>query len=240
MSSSDASRHELVFSPHESFPLPPSRPYAPPPNGHRPTPTRTAKRACLPATKTLNFQASTHAAQAEHWRSVPYGLPISNMHYYCLDRQLQPLPMGVSGELYIGGVGVARGYFGRPVLTAERFLPDPFAAEAGWPSLKMYWTGDWVRWVMVNGARQLEFLGREDLQVKIRGYRIELGEVETALRAMPGIGAAVAGIRKWGDSDDGAQLIVVLECEQGTAANLAAEELRGALATSLPPYMYRT
>ncbi len=111
------------------------------------------------------------------WKSIPYGEPMWNQRAYVLDEELQPLPAGVPGELYLGGVGVGRGYHERPELTAERFLPDPFVDE---PDARMYRTGDLARW-MSDG--NLELLGRMDNQIKIRGYRIELGEIEVSLCA---------------------------------------------------------
>ncbi len=112
--------------------------------------------------------------------------PDPNARAYVLDRALQPVPVGVPGELFIGGPGVARGYLGRPDLTAERFLPDPFH---GGPDARLYRTGDRVRW---RNDGQLQYLGRLDRQVKLRGYRIELGEIEQVMLEHPGVAAAAA------------------------------------------------
>ncbi len=120
--------------------------------------------------------------------SVPIGRPIANTEVYVLDDRLQPVPIGVPGELYIGGEGLARGYLNQPALTAERFIPHPFRSGA-----RLYRTGDWVRYLP---DANLEFLGRRDQQVKVRGFRVELGEVEAALRGYPDIHEAVATVRE--------------------------------------------
>ncbi|RKH35462.1 amino acid adenylation domain-containing protein [Corallococcus praedator] len=118
------------------------------------------------------------------------GRPIANMRAYVLDARGQPVPPGIPGELYLGGPGVARGYLGRPELTAERFGPDPFSGESG---ARLYRTGDRVRY---REDGRLEYLGRTDFQVKLRGFRIELGEVEATLRQYPGVRDAVAIVRE--------------------------------------------
>ncbi|WP_313303013.1 non-ribosomal peptide synthetase, partial [Pseudomonas sp.] len=146
------------------------------------------------------------------------GQPIANTRVYVLDQGLQPVPVGVEGELYIGGVQVARGYFNRPELSAERFLDDPFN-----PGGRMYRSGDLVRW---NGDGSLDYLGRNDDQVKIRGVRVELGEIEAALAAQPGIADAVVLVHD--------QRLLAWYTE---SAPLDPEQLRQALQARLPAHM---
>lgn len=121
---------------------------------------------------------------------VPIGTPIENMRTYILDTNLNPLPIGIPGELYIAGVGLARGYLNRPDLTAERFVPDPYSET---PGERMYRTGDLVRLVK-NG--QLEFLDRVDEQIKIRGYRVELGEIENVIESSAMVKDAVVTAKR--------------------------------------------
>jgi amino acid adenylation domain-containing protein len=157
------------------------------------------------------------------YRSI--GRPISNTRIYILDPHGEPLPIGVTGELYIGGVGVARGYLNRPELTAERFLPDPFS---GAPDARMYRTGDLGRWLPDGN---IEFLGRNDHQVKIRGFRIELGEIEARLEKHPGVRQAVVLARE--DSPGEKRLVAYYAGEDG----IGAEDLRAHLSKALPEYM---
>ena len=145
----------------------------------------------------LNLYGPSEDTTYSTWKQVDRGLgeptigrPVDATRAYVLDARLQPVPKGVPGELCLAGIGLARGYLGRAGLTAERFLPDPFAAQ---PGGRMYRTGDRVRW---RGEGDLELLGRLDHQVKVRGYRIELGEIEAALLACEGVEEAVAAVRE--------------------------------------------
>src|SRR5207302_11186474 len=126
----------------------------------------------------------------ENRAAIPIGTPIANVQAYVLDSHLELSPVGVVGELYIGGVGVGRGYHRRPELTAERFIPDPFSSQ---PGARMYKTGDLVRYLP---DRSIEFLGRNDHPVKVRGFRIELGEIEAALARHPSVSQAVVIARR--------------------------------------------
>nr|QLY89263.1 pseudodesmin synthetase [Pseudomonas sp.] len=163
------------------------------------------------------------SGRVEVGQPLHIGKPMANARVYLLDEQLQPVPAGVAGELYVGGAGVARGYLNRPQLTAERFLNDPFSAD---PQARLYRTGDLARW-LADGS--LEYLGRNDDQVKVRGMRVELGEIEAALASHEALREAVVLVR------DG-RLIAWFSAERP----LAVEELRGHLQGRLPEYMLPT
>ncbi|MCX4092842.1 non-ribosomal peptide synthetase [Nocardia sp. alder85J] len=162
--------------------------------------------------------------------SVPIGAPVWNTRVYVLDGRLRPVPPGVVGELYLAGVQLARGYLGRPALTADRFVADPYRSGA-----RLYRTGDLVRWRVGAAAGALEYLGRSDFQVKLRGLRIELGEIEAALLADARVARAVCVAR--GSGED-AELVGYLVAAPGAALDAAAvDELTAALGRVLPGYM---
>jgi amino acid adenylation domain-containing protein len=159
--------------------------------------------------------------------SIPIGKPIGNTRLYVLDQWMDPVPPGTTGELYIGGTGVARGYLGKPALTAQSFVPDPF----GPPGARLYRSGDWVRHLE---DRNLEYLGRRDRQVKVRGYRIEPSEIEAALLRNGRVRECVVSAVK--DENCGSRLVA-----WWTASEIAppprASELRAFLHALLPSYM---
>ena len=160
-------------------------------------------------------------------RTVPIGRPIANTQIHILDGHLQPVPIGVAGELHIGGMGLARGYHRRPELTAEKFIADPFGREAG---ARLYKTGDLARY-LADGA--IEYLGRMDHQVKMRGYRIELGEIESVLAGLEGVREAVVVARE--DIPGDKRLVAYLTANGGEPPQ--ASELRSLLQSKLPEYM---
>jgi amino acid adenylation domain-containing protein len=159
--------------------------------------------------------------------NVPIGRPIANTQLYILDRNMQPVPTMVSGELYIGGDGLARGYLNRPDATAEKFVPDPFS---NCPGARLYRTGDLARF-LADG--EIEYLGRIDNQVKIRGFRIELGEVESALNRHPSVREAVVAVREDAPGDKRLVAYVIAEPEHQPTLG----EMRRDLKDSLPGYM---
>ncbi len=173
---------------------------------------------------------SFHAVTAHDTVSVPIGAPVPNMDLFVLDRSLGMVPPGVIGELYVGGVGVGRGYGNRAALTAERFVANPFAGGERGASdggSRLYRTGDLVRW---NGRGELEYIGRSDFQVKLRGQRIELGEIESALISHEAVSDAVVVLHS--DATFGDSLVGYVV---GTAVD-ASEVLESARAV-LPTYM---
>ncbi|OLF53509.1 non-ribosomal peptide synthetase [Pseudomonas chlororaphis] len=193
----------------------------------------------LPGTELHNLYGPTEAAvDVTAWNcagpveqtpdNTPIGKPIANTRMYLLDEQLQPVPLGVVGELYIGGVQVARGYLHRPQLTAERFLKDPFRDE---PQARMYRTGDVGRY-LPDGV--IEYLGRNDDQVKIRGLRIELGEIQARLTQFPGVKEAVVVAR---EDVPGDKRLVAYFTLQVAGQALETEALRSHLLEQLPEYM---
>ncbi|WP_175725882.1 non-ribosomal peptide synthetase [Burkholderia ambifaria] len=200
-------------------------------SGEALAPELVAKVARLMPNATLvNLYGPTEAAiDVSHWTcgpddasavAVPIGHPIANLQLHVLDAAWQPVPAGATGELYLAGAGLARGYLGRPGLTAERFVPDPFV-----PGARMYRTGDLAR-RRADGA--LDYLGRVDTQVKLRGQRIEPGEIEALLRTAPGVHDAVVIVR-----DE--QLIGYVA--RGDAASLDRAALLDSLRAQLPAYM---
>lgn len=160
---------------------------------------------------------------------ISIGRPIANTQIYVLDRRMRPVPVGVTGDLYIGGDGLARGYLNRPELTAEKFIEDPIRLESG---ARIYKTGDLARF---RPDGKIDFLGRSDFQVKVRGYRIELGEIEAVLHGHPAIKQAVVMARQMGPHEDDKQLIGYVIPDAETKPNVT--ELREFLRESLPDYM---
>ncbi len=183
-------------------------------NGYGPTETTTFA-CCYQVTETT-----------ELGDSLPIGSPITNTEVYILDARRQPVPIGVAGELYIGGPGVARGYFNRPELTVERFVPHPFSDR---PGARLYRTGDRARH---RHDGTIDFLGRFDDQVKIRGFRVEPGEVEAALLRHPEVREAAVVARR---APDGDQRLIAYTVGAGSTATTS--ELRAHLAGSLPDHM---
>jgi amino acid adenylation domain-containing protein len=159
--------------------------------------------------------------------TIPIGRPIGNTEVYLLDRHLHPVPIGVPGELYIGGDGVARGYLNLPDLTAEKFIPNPYSDD---PKARLYKTGDLARYLPDGN---IEFIGRKDHQVKIRGFRVELGEVETLLRQHPAVRQVIVLAREDMPGDKRLAAYIVLHPQRTPTVS----ELRSFLKTKLPHYM---
>lgn len=194
-------------------------------------------RATFPNAEVVSLGGATEAVVwsnffrvrevAPEWVSIPYGRPIQNASYYILDAYLNPRPIGVPGDLYIGGDCLATGYMGEPELTAQKFLPSPFSEQ---PGMRLYKTGDLARY-WPDGT--MEFLGRSDTQVKIRGFRVELGEVEATLTRHPGVQVAVAEARR----DASGEKVLVAYVVPHQDQSLVLAELRAYLQARLPAYM---
>jgi acyl carrier protein len=159
--------------------------------------------------------------------AVPIGRPIANMQAYALDKRMKPVPVGVVGELYIGGAGVGRGYLNNPALTAERFVPNPYASQGG---ERLYRSGDMVRYLSEG---DIEYVGRRDQQVKLRGFRIELGEVESVLTRHAGVRDVVVVVVRGVDEEK--QLVAY--CVPLDEAGVSSQELRAHVRAWLPEYM---
>jgi acyl carrier protein len=164
----------------------------------------------------------------EKAHTIAIGRPVANTRAYVLDADQEPVPVGVPGELYLGGDGLARGYLNRAELTAERFIPDGYSGEYG---ARLYRTGDMVRYVEDG---KIEFIGRGDEQVKLRGYRIELGEIEAILREHPSMAEAVVIAST---EEDGAEKRLVAYVVGGAETQPSVGELRQYLKERLPEYM---
>lgn len=214
----------------------------------QPETVRLWRQLACPATRLLNVYGPTEATitatlfdlteyqPAATAVDLPIGKPLPGRQAYLLDPQRQPVPIGIFGELYLGGAGLARGYLRRPALTAEHFVPSPFAAEE--PEM-LYKTGDMARW-LPDGT--LEFQNRRDQQVKIRGFRIELGEIEAALLQQPSVQAAL--VRTWPEAEGETRLVAYLVLAETNSPLTEPIEytvhLRNDLRKQLPDYMMPT
>jgi amino acid adenylation domain-containing protein/non-ribosomal peptide synthase protein (TIGR01720 family) len=188
----------------------------------------------LPRAVLWNTYGPTEATVQCTWTECPQrestisiGMPIANTQAYVLDEEMEPVPLGVTGELHIGGAGVARGYWQRPELTAEKFVPDPFGAV---PGARLYRTGDLARW---STHGELEFTGRADQQVKLRGFRIELSEIEAVLRKCEHVSEALVMVR----AESGQKQLVAYIVTAGPQETAKTEILYRHLRQSLPEYM---
>ncbi len=179
-------------------------------------------------TETTTFAVCHPVKSVDGLRSIPIGRPICNTDVYVLDEFRQPVPIGVPGELYIGGDGLARGYLNRPELTAERFVPHPFKSQ---PEARLYRTGDLVRFLPTG---EIEFLGRIDHQVKLRGFRVELGEIESVLTQHPAVKQCLVMARADGPNQD-KRLVAYCVVDQSRLPNI--NNLRDFLFEKLPDYM---
>jgi amino acid adenylation domain-containing protein len=190
----------------------------------------------MPGARMYNLYGPTECAVEATYRLcergdprqiVPVGRPVANTRIYILDSAMQPVAIGVSGELFIAGVQVGAGYYRRDELTAERYLPDPFSAE---PSARMYRTGDRARW-LADGT--IEYLGRLDFQIKLRGFRIEVGEIEQVLASHPAVRECAVVLR----NDEGIEPRLVAYYVSSGGSAVSSVELRERLEEQLPSYM---
>jgi acyl carrier protein len=181
-----------------------------------------------PTEATIDVTSWPCASPVANNEVVPIGRPNANAVIYILDPYGEPVPQGAVGELYIGGVQVARGYLRRPELTEDKFLADPFSSE---PGARMYRTGDIGRW-LADG--NIEFLGRSDFQFKIRGFRIELGEIEASLKACPGVRDAVVTVR---EDTSGDKRLIAYYTSNRKADPPLAKRLRALISKTLPEFM---
>ena len=179
------------------------------------------------------IDATWHQCGLDDLHTVPIGRPIANMRAYLFDKHMQPVPIGVRGELYLGGAGLARGYLNRPELTTKRFVANPISHYA---NARIYQTGDLCRW---RADGNLEFLGRNDHQVKIRGFRIELAEIESILSDHARVRQCVVTTTNGNDDPDNRQLVAYMTAS-GDPHQIPVDQLRNHLAVHLPDYMVPT
>src|SRR6185369_16812864 len=186
--------------------------------------------------RVMNLYGPSEDTTYSTWATIPRGTstapsigrPVSGTRAYLVDRRLGLAPLGIPGEVVLAGAGLARGYHGRPDLTAERFIPDPFAAE---PGGRLYRTGDLARHLPSQHSDEIDFLGRIDHQVKVRGFRIELGEVEAVLAAHPAVERAVVGTHSYGPQD------LRLVAWVAAVDQVESEALRAWVGERLPEFM---
>ena len=201
--------------------------------------TRRWLREVGPTVRTVNMYGPTEATVAAtcydltnatgDWTEVPIGRPMANVQIYILDAYLQPVPVGVPGELHVGGVGVAKGYLNRPDLTAQKFIPHPFSDD---PQARLYKTGDWARYLPDGN---IQFLGRVDAQVKLRGFRIEPAEITSALDSYPAVRAS--HVMAWRQASGDVALGAYVVPRHADRDPPTAAELRRFLSSRLPTYM---
>jgi len=187
---------------------------------------------CYGPSESATFATTEEVREVEEGaRSIPIGRPISNTRVYVLDGQREPAPVGVEGEIYIGGEGLGHGYLNGPEMTAERFVADPYGGEGG---VRMYRTGDLGRYL---GDGRIEYLGRNDLQVKIRGMRVEPGEIEAKIGKYAGIRETVVAAREDERGEKRLVAYYTVKKGEGGGGRIEAEALRGYLSTELPEHM---